>query len=632
MKTSGKPNKQETPPVAASATPPVGRGPIDRAPLNRTPEEVGNVTIFRTGQFFVHAFGRGPIDRAQPIDQLATINRAPTDGILSQGDGNTTFLERIRWFSVEQKRVVEAQTRLLPQVELINPVQKKEIAIPFLLEGIIVGIILLMSLVVHGYNMFNFPVYEVHEGTFMANAWAILHGQLEPYPYTYDHPPLGWIQIALWSAATGGFSTFGNALNSGRVLMLLFSLGSSVLIYLVANRLSGSRSAALLALVIFSLTTLGITYQREVVLDNIATFWLLLALYFVVVADSRMRFLIFAAVAFAVAVLSRGSFVVFFPAMLYAVWLHATTFQRKFAVLTFCYMAIALSSTFVLYAILKGELLPTGVLPWDHSPHPSLIGELVNPVQQSSEQGTFASSWAVWSRSMLPLMMASAVAVVMNLIGGWQSRMQWLVACFLISYWLFLLLMNTVFQYYVVALLPFLALNVVVAISVPLRRLSSRVGFDLFRTLLLFSMIGALIPASIQAALPVLTTQNATRAQTEALAWVRGNVPQRAVVIVNSYLYADLHDGKKVYPQAHLYWNAAFDPEIHDVLLHDDWNKIDYIVVDQHLLHDIRTLGAPMVVLDQALHHAVLRQEFSTTNGEQQTVVQIYQVVHVPSP
>ena len=628
MKTSRKPNKQEAAPAAGSATPPVGRGPIDRAPIDRAPEEIGNVTIFRTGQFFVHAFGRDPIDR------VGTINRVPTGGALSQGSGNTTFLERIRWFSVEQKRVVEAQTRLLPQVELINPVQKKEIAIPFLLEGIIVAIILLISLVIHGYNMFNFPIYEVHEGTFMANAWAILHGQLEPYAYTYDHPPVGWIQIALWSFLSGGFSTFGNALNSGRVLMLLFSLGSSLLIYLVANRLSGSRSAGLLALVIFSLTTIGITYQREVLLDNIATFWLLLALYLVVVADSRMPFIIIAALAFGIAVLSRGSFVVFFPAMLYTVWLHATVFQRKFALLTFCYLAIACSSMFVLYALLKGELLPTGVLPWDHHPHPSLIGELLNPVQQSSEQGTFASSWAVWRQSALPLMIVSTVALVVNLIGGWKSRMQWLVAFFLISYWLFLLLSNTVFPYYIIPLLPLMALNVVVAISVPLKRLSSRIGFDLFRTLLIFTLIGALIPASIQAALPLLgrgTIDRAPQVQTSTLAWIRGNVPQNAVVIINSDLYADLHDGK-VYPQAHLYWNAAFDPEIHDVLLHDDWNKIDYIVVDQHLLHDIRTLGTPMLLLDQALHHAVLRQEFRAVNGDQQTVVQIYQVVHVPSP
>jgi 4-amino-4-deoxy-L-arabinose transferase-like glycosyltransferase len=530
---------------------------------------------------------------------------------------------------------VEAQTRLLPEVELINPVQKKEIAIPFLLEGIIVAIVLLISLVIHGYNMFSFPMYEVHEGTFMANAWAILHGQLEPYAYTYDHPPLGWIQIALWTVLSGGFSTFGNALNSGRVLMLLFSLGSSLLIYLVANRLSGSRSAGLLALVIFSLTTLGITYQREVLLDNIATFWLLLALYFVVVADSRMRFLIFAALAFGIAVLSRGSFVIFFPAIVYTVWLHATTFQRKFALLTFCYIAIALSSTFVLYAILKGEFLPTGVLPWDHHPHPSLIGELLNPVQQSSEQGTFASSWVIWRQSALPLMIASTVALVIHLIGGWRSRMQWLVAFFLISYWLFLLLSNTVFPYYIIPLLPLMALNVVVAISVPLKQLSSRIGFDLFRTLLIFTLIGVLIPASIQAALPLLgrgPIDRAPRAQTSALAWVRGNVPQNAVVIINSYLYADLHDGSKVYPQAHLYWNAAFDPEVHDVLLHDDWNKIDYIVVDQHLLHDMRTQGTPMLLLDQALHHAVLRQEFRTVNGDQQSVVQMYQVVHRPSP
>jgi len=37
------------------------------------------------------------------------------------------------------------------------------------------------------------------EGTLVADAWAIQHGTLAHYTYIYDHPPLGWIQMAAWT-------------------------------------------------------------------------------------------------------------------------------------------------------------------------------------------------------------------------------------------------------------------------------------------------------------------------------------------------------------------------------------------------------------------------------------------------
>ena len=93
--------------------------------------------------------------------------------------------------------------------------------------------------------MFNFPRYELDEGTYISNAWAITQGLISPYPYGYGHPPLAWMQIAAWMQLTGGPFTFGNALNSGRVFMLFYAVGSALLVYLIVRRWSGSRSAAL---------------------------------------------------------------------------------------------------------------------------------------------------------------------------------------------------------------------------------------------------------------------------------------------------------------------------------------------------------------------------------------------------
>src|SRR4051794_12493202 len=46
-------------------------------------------------------------------------------------------------------------------------------------------------------NITGFPGASDDEGTYLAQAWAVQHGVgLAHYTYWYDHPPLGWLQLA----------------------------------------------------------------------------------------------------------------------------------------------------------------------------------------------------------------------------------------------------------------------------------------------------------------------------------------------------------------------------------------------------------------------------------------------------
>jgi hypothetical protein len=108
------------------------------------------------------------------------------------------------------------------------------------------------------------------------------------------------------------------------------------------------------------------------------------------------------------------------------------------------------------------------------------------------------------------------------------------------------------------------------------------------------------------------------------------------MIVINSNLYTDLHEqgGDGVgdgatYPHAEVYWNVAFDPELHDTLLQDNWDRIDYIVADPGMLQDINTSGEDMDLIETALQHSILRVEFKGDEGEQ---VQIYQVIHTEPP
>jgi hypothetical protein len=154
----------------------------------RKPEkEIGNVTLFRTANFFVHAF--------TPVVKTGTLQKA---------SGNETFLERLRWTSTEKARLMAAQTRLLPQVDTVSASQWHEISIPLGFEVLAVALVLSITLVIQVINLFNYPAYGANEGNLMANAWALLHGQITPNVYTYDQPPIGWLQIAGWLQLTGG--------------------------------------------------------------------------------------------------------------------------------------------------------------------------------------------------------------------------------------------------------------------------------------------------------------------------------------------------------------------------------------------------------------------------------------------
>src|SRR5262245_57477783 len=63
---------------------------------------------------------------------------------------------------------------------------------------------------VQGWNITNYPSLSDDEGTYLAQAWAVRQGMgLAQYTFWYDHPPLGWIQIAAFSWLPGLLSPEG---------------------------------------------------------------------------------------------------------------------------------------------------------------------------------------------------------------------------------------------------------------------------------------------------------------------------------------------------------------------------------------------------------------------------------------
>jgi 4-amino-4-deoxy-L-arabinose transferase-like glycosyltransferase len=618
--------------------------------------ENGNVVLYRRPNFFLRTAYR-PGQRENPL-------RKPT--------GNTAVMPKV--MPHQETRIAESNTRLMPSVTLNTTKQTRAIPLPTWLEAVIVVLSLAGTFVAHAYNMFNFPRYELDEGTYMSNAWAITQGLISPYPYGYGHPPLAWMQIAAWIQLSGGLFTFGNALNSGRVFMLFYAVGSALLVYLIVRRWSGSRSAALLALVIFSFSPLSITYQRQIFLDNVGIFWLLLSLYLLAVSNSRLLYLVLAAISFGIAVLSKEIFLLFFPTMLYAAWLHTTRFQRKFTLVPFIYVVIAVCSGFVLMAVLKGELFPyTWHLPWDTHPHLSMLDTFVGQAQRGQTGGSFNDGWVTWLDNDTLFIVLSVAAPLFNLVVGLWSRRRLLLYVLLslpplryfnqtsrnklisrdatrvpdrnllisllaISFWLLLVRGGQVLSFYIIPLIPLVAINVAMALNTMLGWPGKLVRFDIVRALLLVIVILAVIPYDLKET-GFRFYQHPTSAQQQALIWIRANVPHNSFIVINSYLYLDLRvpGGQGIgdaapYPHAEVYWNVAYDPELYQQALDNNPDRIDYIVADSEMLHDIQTYGGQMDIIKQAYDHSVQRAEFRADDHNLQIVVGIYQVIHKYPP
>ncbi len=604
--------------------------PAEMAQQKPKPEiENGNIILYRTHNFFLRtAYRPGQRPNQHPL-------RKPT--------GHTSVMPRV--MPNQENRIASSETRRMPSVTIDTTKQTRAIPIPAWAEAIMVVIALMGVLVAHAYNMFNFPRFELDEGTYISNAWAITQGMLSPYAYGYGHPPLGWIQIAGWLQLTGGPFTFGNALDSGRIFMLFYTVGSALLVYLITRRLTGSRSAAMLALAIFSFSPLAITYQRQVFLDNIATFWMLLSLYLLVASASRLKYIVGAALAFGIAILSKEVIAVCFPALIYGAWLFCTKFQRKFNMVVFIYGVLAAVSLWVLMAILKGELFPPGWLPWDTHAHLSFIGTFIGQAARSESNGSFAGSWAIWIDNDPVFIVASLLSPAFNLIYGWWNRKHLMVALLLLSYWALLARGGQTLSFYIIPIIPLTAINVTLAVNALLTGVVKVVRFDVVRAVMLVIAVAAVVPYDIHET-GFRFSQHPTSAQEQAITWIRQNVPHDSFIVVNSYAYLDLRlpGGQGVgngspFPHAEIYWSVAFDPTLaaKGGVLDDNPDRIDYIVADSEMLTDFQTFGENNIInrdmgniVNPAWKPArvVLVAQFSAQDHNSSIVIYIYQVVH----
>jgi endo-1,4-beta-D-glucanase Y len=502
-------------------------------------------------------------------------------------------------------------------------------------ELFLIFIALLISGLTHGYNMFGFPYYENDEGTYLSQAWSVIsEGKLAPYTYWYDHAPVGWIFTAVWLLLTGGLFTFGASLNSGRVFMLVIHLASSYLLIRIGKKLTGNVWPGIIGTLIFSLSPLGLYFQRRLLLDNIMIFWVLWAYYLLLGPVRKLSSIMLSGLFLGIAVLSKENAVFFIPGFLYTIYKNVQHHNKRFALVSWLVIFSSFVSLYLLYALISGELFPYGSRFGGDSPHVSLIATLKYQASRKGgsilqiTQSSFWKNYLLWIKQDLFIIWAGIVCnLVLIVISLLKKKYIYLGICLLsIFFWFFLLRGGTVIEFYIVPLLPILSLiigitfyeiltNIEKLLKIKTRNSLSALLFII--TLFIYFPFSQTSRAFGQDTVgQTMYKSNQTLGQVQAIDWMRIHIPADSIIVIDNYSYLDLHIPKKlsgiVFPNSHYYWKIDQDNEIKNDLLKNNPEAIDYIATTPQMSGDLLGNISPLTI--QALSNASMVKSL-TSNG-----------------
>lgn len=449
--------------------------------------------------------------------------------------------------------------------------------------------------VLHGSNLANWPlITSDDEGTYYAQAWAVLHdGELAHYTYWYDHPPLGWLQLALFLKPLQWVTGALPAIVAGRMVMVIYTVISAALLYQLGRNLGLRPFLALATPLLWALSPLVAFEGRQVFLDNLQLPWLIAAFVLATNRGRRLPLHVASGLCFAAAVLTKETALIAAPAVLLALWQHAYRPTRAFSVVGWLTFTALAGVVYPLYAVLKSELLPG-------AGHVSLVEALRWQLASREgsgfalEPGTVASgvlqSWLDQDAVLITGGLAAAVVCLA------LPRLR-AVAVLVLVYLLFMLRPSGYLpQMMIIVVLPFAALLLTGLLDAALtgtRRLSSVAG-HLGRVAVAAASVAFLAhlitlwPGQWQAAL----TAKDNAPYRDAISYMEENMPRDTVVVTDDNAWNDLvragwaSDG---FSGAVWFYKLDRDVEAKQALPRG-WRDVDYLLVAPTMG---RLLGTP---------------------------------------
>lgn len=458
--------------------------------------------------------------------------------------------------------------------------------------------ILILVVVTQAQNLFQYPYYQDAEGTYIANSWSLADkGELSPYTYAYEEAPVGSFLMAAWLKLSGGLSTFGFPVNSGRVLMLVLHLATIALVFGIAKKSARSDLAAAVAALVFAFSPLAIALQRKVLPENVMIVGLLFSLYLILGERRTLGHYLTSAIIFGLTALTKGLALFFLPAFLYIIHLKADPHHKRFATNLWLTLSIIVIAFYPLYANMKQELFPQGWLFGGNFPHVSLIERLMDRGPDTGRILNFANGLAqnfnVWvdtSKATADpiLIYAGLIAVIFMIIMAIDNRNMRPILAMTISCAVYLCFGGQIFDSAAIILLPLLAINVGIVVGSFARFVGGITRQPVLRFGLMMAVMGILLyPFAVFNSNRLgIYTLNQVDGQIAAVDWVKANVSKDAVVVTDNYAFVEL---RQTLGNTHHYWQVDTDPAVKYTLLNDDVCSIDYVISTPQVYADINT-------------------------------------------
>jgi hypothetical protein len=453
--------------------------------------------------------------------------------------------------------------------------------------ALLLGLLLVVA-VVHATGMARAPQRVDDEGTYVAQAWAVQHWHtLGHYTYWYDHPPLGWLLLAAWTSLTGAFDRAATAIAAGREFMLALQLVSAALLYGVARRLGLRRAAAAGAVLAFSLSPLALGMHRAVYLDNIATPLILAAFLLALSPTHRLAAHATGGLCLAAAVLVKETSLLLVPAVLWQYWQVSDRRTRRYSLILAGSLFALVIAIYLVYATLRGELLPG-------PEHVSLVEAIRFQLTERAGSGSPLDPDSL-SRRTLELWLGQdpwllGAATVLIPVGLAIRRLRPVTAAFAILAAM-VLRPGYLPVPLVVGMLPFASL-LVAGVADTVWGWSARRTAAADTTGRRQSRSRALGPVLVVACLAVAVvviapqwwqrdrefmTVDQDRPFRQAEAWIAGNVPHQARLLVDDALWVDLVE--RGYPPGQVIWFYKLDTD-RDIQgrYPRGWREFDYLI------------------------------------------------------
>jgi hypothetical protein len=403
---------------------------------------------------------------------------------------------------------------------------------------------------------------------------------------------------------------------------------------MIARRATRSPLAGVIATLAFSLSAFGLYYQRRVILDNIAAFWMLLSIYLLTSERLTLLKVWASAVALAISILSKELTVFLIPVMTYFVWWRSHRSQRTLATTGWFIIVCSICSTYVLMALLKGELFPPGTAFSPGGDHVSLLGTLMFHAGRERDGGLlywnsdFWNTYRTWAVDEPLLTLGGSLAMLISaLLLPWQ-RMVGILGLATLSLFAFLARGGITLGFYLVPLLPLLAINLAAVIALMVQLLQgwltrgprpiAALRYGLPAVALVGGMSGLMMgyqSASLGYSSNPWSLWNNKQAQVQSIAvnWARENLPPDSTIIIDQSMWIELQgppdDGPR-FTRAHYYWKVDRDPEITDGIFESRWQEADYLITTLQLVGD--ATRAKLDVTNTALENSVLVARFDT--------------------